>query len=310
MNASSAIHNIIYSECQNMSYSPWGAIQHKVSFFSGCTSVSTSSHGGIIVTEHALNNSPYFAQYKGYDFSEFSERNGTFSFEEDVDANIILAALPQAILAKHYHSCTTANGYETFKNNCLFALKSFRPELFKIITGKELSIFDSHVLFRDFLESKQDLTFLDGAFSGYNIPVGYVAVSVKKNNQVKKNEFFLIKRDIYERDIYMPVGRLGYLPIDPKLLDTPFVVDFWTPSSIPKDVEDNRFYVSHSRLKNNIRIVLAYNYQSQSKMCFEMSEDYYDNLSVGETGIVVDDNNVVDNVFISVSAISPLEYIN
>lgn len=294
-----------------MSYSPWGLIQSQDQLIRGCKAVSTAKHGGILVSKNTISSHPYFSKIKEYDFSGFRENDGTYAFEEDLDANIILANLPKQVLSKFYKGCETDEGFERFQNQCLFALKNSYPEIFTLITGIELSIFESSHLFEEHLKTIPNLIFRDGAFSGYNIPDGYVAVSVKNAEGVDPN-LYLVEREVYERDIKMPKGYLGYFPIDPQLLGASFELDMWTPSSIVKDAKDDHFYISHLRKKGNgSYIVLAYNYKLKDKLCFEMSQEYYDQSNISKNGIQVDDNlKPVDLPFISISEITPDKFIN
>ena len=293
-----------------MSYSIWGKIQSKAQLARGCVTVSCAGHGGIIVAKNTISTHPYFEKIRQYDFSNFRQNDGSYAFEEDLDANIILANLPQQSLSSHYPSCETHEGYERFHNNCLFALKNSYPELFTMITGIELSIFDSQVLFQRHLKAVPDLIYRDGAFSGYNIPLGYVAITIKGDSGVEK-ETYLIERELYEREIKMPKGYLGYFPIDPKLLNTPFEIDFWTPGSTHADRKDDYFYISHIRkIPNDGYRVLAYNYKTKAKMCFEMSQQYYDSSNVSKTGIQVNEANTpVNEPFITVSSMTAEQFI-
>lgn len=72
-----------------MSYSPWGKIQYSHNYGKGIRAVSTSSHGGFMLTEDAAHR-----------FLSISARNlalkyqNYYCFEEDCDALIVMYEIP------------------------------------------------------------------------------------------------------------------------------------------------------------------------------------------------------------------------
>lgn len=295
-----------------MNYLNWGSVQQETILFRGCKVVDCSGHGGIILSPSLLTSHPCFNKIKDYDFSAFRLSSGSYAFEEDMDANIILACLPQSVLSRHYKACLTADGYQQFIEGRLNAVKNAYPEVFTLITGIELSIFDSQALFQDHLKNQSGLLFRNASFSGYNIPEGFIAIDVSSDEKLKMGQY-LIPKDLHEKIKY-PVGRLGFIPLDPSILTTPFELDLWTPSSRKKEVKADHYYISHTRKMNDEHkrlIVLAYNYQTQSKLCFEMAEEYYNSSNLSDNGIQVDENlDVIDAPFISKSTMTAEHFIN
>lgn len=294
-----------------MKYLNWGSVQHETVFMRGCKVVDCSGHGGIVVSSELLSTHPFFEKIKSYDFSKFRLSSGVYAFEEDLDANIILACLPHAVLSNHYPSCSTVEGFENFKQERLIAVKNAYPEIFTLLTGIELSIFDSQSLFQNHLSARTDLIYRYGSFSGYNVPNGYICITVRVGED-ESRESYLIPKAQHDL-IKLPVGRLGYAPLDPSILNMPFELDAWTPSSIKKDPQEDRFYISHTRRSvedTNQLLVLAYNYQTQKKLCFEMTEAYYCANKLSDHGIQVNaELDVIDQPFIVKAHITAEQFI-
>ena len=295
-----------------MNYLNWGSVQKETILFRGCKVVDCSGHGGIILSPSLLTSHPCFNKIKDYDFSAFRLSSGSYAFEEDMDANIILVCLPQSVLSQHYKACLTTEGYQQFIEDRLNAVKNTYPEIFTLITGIELSIFDSQSLFQGHLKNQSGLLFRNASFSGDNIPEGFIAIDVSSDEKLKMGQY-LIPKDLHEKIKY-PVGRLGFIPLDPSILTTPFELDIWTPSSRNKQAKADHYYISHIRKMNDEQqrfLVLAYNYQTQSKLCFEMTEQYYNSSNISDNGIQVDENlDVIDAPFINKSTMTAEQFIN
>lgn len=295
-----------------MSNLNWGTVHHETTLFRGCKIMDCSGHGGIILSPSLLATHPYFEKIKNHDFSKFQLSSGSYAFEEDLDANIILSCLPQSILSKHYPACTSQAGYQHFIEDRLTAVKNAYPEIFTLITGFELTIFDSQALFQEHLKNQTGLLYRDGSFSGYNVPEGFIAILVR-NAEKEDHGQFLIPKNVHEKIKY-PVGRLGYMPLEPSLLDTPFSLDQWTPATRYKQPKADHFYISHTHKKKDAQgsiVALAYNYETQAKLCFEMAEDHYEKSGVREHGIQVDAMlEVIDQPFIIKSNMTAEQYMS
>ena len=72
---------------RNLGYSPWGAVQTEKVIGDGVRLVTTSSHGGFLVTEPALSQMPAILK-------AFSPWAGVGAYEEDCDWVIVVLAFP------------------------------------------------------------------------------------------------------------------------------------------------------------------------------------------------------------------------
>lgn len=85
---------------------PWGIAQSHHRIAEGITTYSTSSHGGIELSEERVEAMPEALR----DFRPFSGQTGWY--EEDVDWSIVALAFPEAFDAKTvYSAVSTAEGY-------------------------------------------------------------------------------------------------------------------------------------------------------------------------------------------------------
>ena len=82
------------------SSSPWGTVQTSVSHQRGLRTVSTASHGGILISERVAGQLlSEAARQRGFSW------NGYLCFEEDCDATIVLFEIP-AVRAAYRNSTT------------------------------------------------------------------------------------------------------------------------------------------------------------------------------------------------------------
>lgn len=72
---------------RNLGYSPWGAVQTEKVIGDGVRLVTTSSHGGFLVTEPALSRMPAILK-------AIVPWAGEGAYEEDVDWAIVILAFP------------------------------------------------------------------------------------------------------------------------------------------------------------------------------------------------------------------------
>lgn len=241
----------------------WGAIQSSDSFFRGCRSVSTASHGGIILTENALKKSGLFDKILAADLAQFDGNNGHYYFEEDVDANIVLALLPRDLLAKHYKSCLTEEGYQKFKSNCYKSLKLYNPNFFEAITGTELTPFDSKEKMAESLKGRE-LWFYSSATSGYNVPAGFVAVTFEQSSEgfVKHKKNTLKRCQLTSREEYHLIRDRAArgIPVDIDIREREFTVDYDMPSSRPAQINPLQCYLTKTIEKDQILYMQTYCY--------------------------------------------------
>lgn len=88
-------------------YSTWGKVQDAEQIMAGVWLVSTSSHGGLIVSPERLKVIP-----KGYLDASFNRQGHQGNFEEDCDM-----AIPLVVFELEYRLTLAANGMSEDKIN-------------------------------------------------------------------------------------------------------------------------------------------------------------------------------------------------
>ena len=250
-----------------MSYSNWGKVNSSTSIFRGVRVVSCEGHGGILITQNAMRKLPALEKLRSFPSIDTYLEKGTYVFEEDCDASMVLAVLDQEALNRYFQR---EMNYEEFYQKVLNSLVHSNPDFYTHITGKELQIFESRSLMEDFLKHNENpMYFKRSAFSrSWDIPNGFVWLIVEHN--LTKDEIgILIPKNEYEKvrtPYYMPICIDGYEQFTPNKE---------LPYSIPNDIDDSTYYSCTYKDLKDSKIIKAYNYKTQSFKFFQMTSEYF-----------------------------------
>lgn len=245
----------------------WGAVQSSEQIFRGCRFVSTSSHGGIILTANTLQKSQLLEKLRTFPSIESHYQNGNYYFEEDCEAAMVLYLLSDETLEQLFPKKSA----DESRISCLKTFVQYNPDYFTHVTGKGLSIFDSRVLMERLVQSNPDHYILRTAYSetSYNVPAGYVHFVVENG---LGNSIGLLS----QKDEYVAIRKLSYLPITVDQYQR-FNMDTHLPMSKPRNRPENAFMVAQSRREEgsqDIQIVKAFNYQSNEYKYFRMTSAF------------------------------------
>lgn len=245
----------------------WGAVQSSHQLFRGCRIISTSSHGGIVLTANALAKNPMLEKLRSYPSIESHYQNGNYYFEEDCEASMVLYLMSDEILGEVF----TKRSPEELRQSCLNTFVQYNPEYFTHVTGKGLSIFDSPVLLNQLVQSNPEHYILRTGYSetSYNVPYGHVYFVVE--NGSKKRIGLLTTKSEYEM-----IRKCSFLPVSIDQYDR-FELDTDLPMSKPKNRVENAFMVAQSRRESNsedIQVVKAFSYQTNEYKYFRMTRAF------------------------------------
>lgn len=242
----------------------WGKVQDSTSIFRGCRFVSTSSHGGIILTSSAMAKHQSLEKLRTYPEIQQYDKNGTFYFEEDSDAFMVLYLLDDETLQRLYPNSTP----ERIRELALISFIQYNPSYFTHVTGKELSVFDSPKLWEEFIQSNPEHYFIRTGYgeNTFNVPAGYSYFIVENG---KKERVGLIA----PKNEYKALRQLAKLPVEVNDFQR-FDHDEDMPYSKPKNKVENAFLVVKERFEPNNRdvyIAKAFNYQTNEFKYFRMT---------------------------------------
>lgn len=245
----------------------WGKVQDSTSIFRGCRFVSTSSHGGIILTSSAMAKHQSLEKLRTYPEIQQYDKNGTFYFEEDSEAFMVLYLLDDETLQRLYPNSTS----ERIRELALISFIQYNPSYFTHVTGKELSVFDSPRLWDEFIKSNPNHYFIRTAFSeiSFNVPAGYVYFIVENGN--KERLGLLAPKDEYKQ-----LRAISNIPVDVSKYQR-FDHDEDMPYIKPSNKVENAFLVVKERFEPNSRDVLiakAFSYETNEFKYFRMTTDF------------------------------------
>lgn len=115
---------------------PWGQSQSVLEIVPGIVSASTSSHGGVHVSEELNNSIPYARNENGW-------------YEEDCEWSIVYVALRDYILSRN-------PSLEKICDDAVKTFKNWYPHIYKLMTGIEVKPEESFIRRREiFLDENE-----------------------------------------------------------------------------------------------------------------------------------------------------------
>jgi len=178
-----------YQEGQGPS-SPWGRVQFSKTYGRGVTMVSTAGHGGFRVSQ-GLVEKKFLPEVQ----AAAIKRSGYYFFEEDCDYALVMLSLPWMFVPAELEAARASG-------------KDWNPELFKLITGEDVSLEESCVLRRRAFETETHNRFVGVSASGSwkeGVPEGMVEVIGRRVSDGAE------KTILVSADTYKARGKLGYV---------------------------------------------------------------------------------------------------
>lgn len=281
-----------------MSHRNWGKPDYTKIIVRGVLLMGCSSHGGIRITRNAMQKNPLLQRLRDYPEIEKFWEGDAYYFEEDCAAAMVRASFPQEKLQAFYDCILNEDLTQEILDDTYSTLISYYPDFYTYITGKGLSIFDSHVLLRRYLQEhphSQSFVFLGSSRSRtWDIPDDHVYINVKdaQGNYIP-SEGYLITRAQYN-EIWK--GKNRELPLNTSEFQ-PFTPNTDLPLTKVKNPDPNTYYRCAERIQEGSNtIVRGYNYQRKAFKEFLMTEAHFKqflNSDLSETFIFQDEEHQI-----------------
>lgn len=257
-----------------MSYCKWGAIQGTKQIFRGVRSVSCAGHGGVIVTQSAMEKSPKLEKLRTYpEINKFFDGK-VYNFEEDCDYALVFALLDITTLSDYYNRKLAQAEFDDLQKDFYWSLISYNPDFYTHLTGKDLQVFDSYMLMKDLIENNENEFFTHVATQSncWDIPDGKKMFSFKEN-KTNRTVTCLGTKEQYDQLLKSS----AYLRVYSDLSDyEPFTPNKRLPHSKAKNPNpDTYYFCTRDDLSGGNSIIEAYNYQTNSFKQFEMKTEYW-----------------------------------
>lgn len=191
--------------------SNWGRVNSSKQIARGVREVHCEGHGGILITDFAMENQPFLKKLKDYPLlSRFYSDRGGYEFEEDCEASIILFALGKEVVQKIW--AIPEEKIDELWNGIIRSLIMWNPDVYTYLSGNGVSIFESHTL-RDqhYVECGHVVHKLYWTYrpDDYELPEGKRIFSTYEVNDIKAVKHFIIDAKEYEN-----IRKFPHLPVD------------------------------------------------------------------------------------------------
>lgn len=291
-----------------MSSCKWGYINSSHQIFRGVRSVSCEGHGGVIVTKNAMENSPKLEKLRTFPGINRFFDGKVYNFEEDCDYALVFALLDIATLSAYYKRELTQEKFDDLQKDFYWSLISYNPDFYTYLTGKELQVFDSHMLMRNLIENNENVFYVHvcSRSNNWDIPDGQVLLSFKENKS-KEYVTCLATREQYDLLMKIPSQMRALSSISEF---KPFKPNERLPHSKVKNPNPNTYYFcSHEYLNGGLCIVEAYNYQTNTFKQFQMTVEYWKNNRQYEFEFKDDTHGeLIEDLALFMRVVEPVDY--
>lgn len=181
---------------------PWGTAQSVIHIARGIRSVSTSSHGGVLVSPSMNSKIPEYM------------RDDSGSYEEDCDW-----CIPAVIFESLWRSWADSTNWTTGDHQMECAWRTFKdyyPDAYQRFKGEELKIGESYKKDERTLNAQVKESFVAcGAWSDSSegIPKGMIGILAKRASDGEKL-FCLVPKEEYKTRKNLEVGKASAFVID------------------------------------------------------------------------------------------------
>lgn len=180
--------------------SSWGRVTSTKHIGRGIKQVHCEGHGGILVSEDAMQTQPCLQKLKDYPLLDtFRSDQGGYEFEEDCDASIIYYALGKDIVKQIWN--ISDEHIEQHHNATMRSIIMWNPNVYTHMSGVGVSIFESYKLREQhYLECGNKVHMLCFQYrpSDYEIPEGYRIFSVYEVNMPLETRCFKVSTKDFE----------------------------------------------------------------------------------------------------------------